>query len=166
MQRAMLGGQLLHRVNWGRVDALVAMLAHSDAMECVEVLVEISGPLFRLEAISGPADDAAGRAAKPVTRERDELLTKLALREVLELAHPKSAPELERACCEWIDTGRVSQDVDRQATQRIGVLVSTSEQRLGLLSRFAPAIGAVRALEQVPPAVRDNIAAGSGQTGE
>lgn len=144
--KAARSAAVMPRVNWTRVQACERVLEASDVGEKVRLLLEISGPSFRL------SDGVA-----PVTHQVDERLSSLALTEVLQQSEARSAQAIVRACCAWIDSGCAVGGLHGQ--ESIGVLVEHAQQRLGLLARFAPALGAVQALQEAPEGVRDNLRA-------
>jgi hypothetical protein len=144
--KAARSAAVMPHVNWGRVQACERVLSAGELEEKVRLLLEISGPSFRLT-----------EAVTPVTHEVDERLHSLALAEVLRQSGAQAAQAIERACCEWIDTGFAAPGV--RPRESIGSLVEQAEQRLGLLARFAPALGTVQALQGVPDGVRENLRA-------
>ena len=144
--KAARSAAVMPRVNWTRVQACERVLEASDVAEKVRLLLEISGPSFRLN------DSVA-----PVTHQVDERLSSLALTEVLQQSEARSVHAIVRACCDWIDSGCAVRGPLGQ--ESIGALVEHAQQRLGLLARFAPALGAVQALQEAPVGVRNNLRA-------
>lgn len=151
--KAARSAAVMPHVNWARVQACEQVLEAAGVDEKVQLLLEISGPSFRLS-----------ESVAPVTHEADERLSSLALAEVLQQSGASSAHAIAHACCAWIDAGRATDGP--RTKESIGALVENAEQRLGLLARFAPALGAVQALQEAPAGIRDNLRAARDVEGE
>lgn len=143
--KAARSAAVMPHVNWERFRSCSTVLSSGSVQEKVRLLVEISGPSFRLT-----------EGVAPVTHDVDERLSSLALTEVLQQSGAVCADSIVQACCAWIDTGAAA-GPGQVALATIGALVEHAEQRLGLLARFAPALGAAQALHHAPEGLRENL---------